>query len=234
MGQHRPYRPVGSFDTAAARRLRQALGMTHAHVAHGMWAAYGLRVAAQTVGGWEAGDGVPSETELPALAGALWCSTGDLLGTPHTLRQHRMAVGMAASDLALLIGMDPLTYERMEQQGRWTGDDRQAAALARALRLAPDAALELTGRSECLAQLLRSAVTTRWQPYVSRVADLVPLERHRVEEALRDLHRAYQSATAGSLAWGAAASGRREDSTSASTDFLDAVLPRFWSLADLT
>lgn len=228
---NRPNRPVGTFDAAAARRLRQALGMTPVHVAHGMWAAFGLRVAPQTILAWEEGDGVPGESELPALAGALWCAPGDLLGEPETLRQHRMAVGMAASDLALLVGIDPMTYERMEQRGRWEGDDRQADALARVLRLPADAALELTGRSERLADLLRSAVATRWQPYVGRVADLVPLERDRLGDVLRALHRAYQSATAGSLHWGTAGSGRRDDSATASTDFLDGILARFWELA---
>lgn len=231
MRQHRPYRPVVSFDAAAARRLREGLGMTTTHVAHGMWAAYGLRVAPRTVDAWEDGDGVPGETELSALAGALWCSPGDLLGAPQTLRQYRMASGMAASDLALLIGMDPCHYERMEQRDRWEGDDRQATALARALRLPPDAALELTGRSQQLADLLRSAVTTRWQPYVRRVAALVPLERAHLHDVLRDLHRAYQSATAGSLHWGSAGSGRRDDGTSAPADFLDGILERFWARA---
>ncbi|MDT0380777.1 helix-turn-helix transcriptional regulator [Streptomyces sp. DSM 42041] len=234
MRQNRPYRPVGSFDAVAARRLRQALGMTPAHVAHGMWAAFGLRVPPHTVLAWEEGDGVPGETELPALAGALWCAPGDLLGEPQTLRQHRMAAGMAVPDLALLIGVDPAVYERMEQAGHWDGDDRQAAALARALRLPPDAALDLTGRSAHLAELLRSAVTTRWQSYAGRVADLVPLERSRLEDALRDLHRAYQSATAGSLHWGGAGSGRPDDSATLSADFLDGILERFWERAGVT
>lgn len=228
MRHDRPDQPATAFDAAAARRLRQALGMTPAHVAHGMWAAYGLRVAPETVTAWERGGALPGESQLPALAGALWCSPGDLLGTPQTLRQHRMAVGMAASDLALLIGMDPMTYERMEQHGRWDGDDRQAAALARALRLPPDVALELTGRSARLAGLLRSAVTTRWQPYLPRIAELVPIDHARLEDTLRDLHRTYHSTTAGSLHWGAAGSGRHDDATVASGDFLADILTRFW------
>lgn len=232
MGQHRPHRPAVSFAASAARRARQALGMAPGHVAHGMWAAYGLRVAPETVAAWEQGDGVPSETELSALAGALWCSPGDLLGMPQTLHQHRLAAGMAASDLALLIGMDPFAYERMERRGHWDGDDRQAAALTRALRLPPEAAVELTGRAERLAELLRSAVTTRWQPYASRVAALVPLDRAHLEAVLRDLHRSYQSATAGTLHWGAAGSGAPDATADTSGDFLDGILDRFWRRAE--
>lgn len=229
MQQSRPHGPATiSFDSAAARRLREALGMTPAHVAHGMWAAYGLHVEPATVTAWEQGDAAPSESELPALAGALWCATADLLDRPSTLRQYRLQRGMATTDLAMFIGMDATTYERMEQEGLWTGNDRQAAALGGALALPPDVLLELTGGAQRLTELLRSAVTTRWQAYAGPIGELVPLTRGHLEEVLRGLHGDYQSATAGSLSWGGGSSAATDGAGEA---FLDGVLDRFWDRA---
>jgi transcriptional regulator with XRE-family HTH domain len=217
-----------SFDAAAARRLREALGMRPADVAHGMWAAYGLRTGPATVAGWEDGDGAPGPAELTALAGALWCAPAELLRSPRTLHEHRLARGLAAADVAMLIGMPAARYEEAERTGVWRGDDRQAATLGAALHLPPATLLELTGRSGRLAEALRDAVTTRWQAHAGRVATLVPLPRVRIEEALRGLHRDYQSTATGALSWtgGAAADG------SAAQDFLAGVLARFWALAD--
>ncbi|MCF6524960.1 XRE family transcriptional regulator [Streptomyces sp. JJ36] len=225
-----PYDPATtSFDAAAARRLREALGMTPAHVAHGMWAAYGLRVAPATVASWELGEAEPGEAELPALAGALWCAPADLLGTPSSLRQYRLARGMAVSDLALLVGMQPEEYVQMERDGEWRGDDRQAAALGGALELPPDVLLELTGRADRLAELLRSAVTTRWQAYTGPVADLVAFPRRRLETVLRALHADYRSAAAGSLNWGGA--GSSATAQAAAEEFLAGIVDRFWARA---
>lgn len=234
----RPYRvpvtthPTGGpagppFDAAAARRLREALGMTHAHVAYGLWAAYGLRVPPAAVAAWERGEASPSEAELAALAGALWCAPGELLAAPRTLREHRLARGLAADDLALRIGMDPATYARMEAAGTWSGNDRQAAGLAEALRLPPRALIRLTGRDARLTGLLRSATTTRWQAYVRPVAKLVPLPRPRVQAALRGLHGDYQGLMTASLNWGGG--GSADASGHAGQTFLDGILETFWA-----
>lgn len=217
-----------SFDAAAARRLREALGMRPADVAHGMWAAYGLRVPPETVAGWERGDAAPGTAELTALTGALWCAPAELLRSPQTLHQHRLARGLAAADVARMTGMPAGAYEEAERTGTWHGDDRQTAALGAALQLPPATLLELTGRSGRLTAVLREAVTTRWQAHAGRVAALVPLPRPRVEAALRRLHRDYQSTATGALSWtgGAAADG------SAGADFLAGVLTRFWELTE--
>ncbi|GAA2094988.1 helix-turn-helix transcriptional regulator [Streptomyces albiaxialis] len=212
------------FDAAAARRFREALGLTPAHVAYGMRAAFGQHVDPRLVAAWEQGTMVPDERQLTALAGALWCSPAHLLRAPRTLREHRLARGVSAPDLALEIGMDPAEYERVEATGRWTGDARQAEALARALRLALPALLAFTGREEELAGLLRRAVTTRWQAYAAAVARLVPVPRDRVEAALRTLHASYAAASAGSLNWAAGAHG-----PGAGPAYLDDVLRHFWA-----
>ncbi|MGP3981005.1 helix-turn-helix domain-containing protein [Streptomyces sp. KR80] len=214
------------FDATAARRLREALGMAHAQVAYGIWAAYGLQVAPATIAGWELGEDSPTEAELTALAGALWCSPGDLLSAPGTLREHRMARGMAASDLALRIGMDPAVYERMEQTGHWTGNDRQAAALAEVLSLPLPDFIEVTGRAEALSEMLRSAVTTRWQAYARPVAKLLPLPRHRIEDVLQQLHSDYQSQMVGTLNWGEGSAST--ESGEAGQAYLDGILGLFW------
>jgi len=167
-----------------------------------------------------------------ALAGALWCSPGELLGAPGTLREHRMARGVAPTDLALRIGMDPAAYERAERTGRWTGDDRQTAALTEALELPLPAVTEVTGRADALAELLRRAVTTRWQAYVKPVAKLLPVPRKQVAEALRELHSDYQSRMVATLTWdtgtstGAGAAGEAGEAGHA---FLDDVPAHFWA-----
>lgn len=51
--------PRPPFDAEAARRLREALGMTPAHVAYGMAAAYGLRIEPAVVASWELGESSP-------------------------------------------------------------------------------------------------------------------------------------------------------------------------------
>lgn len=222
---------TGAFDAAAARRAREALALSHGNVAHGMWAAYGIRVDPRTVAAWEQRDGAPDERQLTALAGALWCAPADLLGTPASLREHRLALGLAPADVALAAGLGTGAYEEVERTGRFPGDARQAAALADALGLPLALRLALTGDAEKLAGLLRDAVTARWQGYVRPVGALLPVPRKRLEEALRALHEAYQSATAASLNWGGAGGSSTErDTGEAGRAFLDAILDHFWAL----
>lgn len=214
-----------SFDGAAARRLRDGLRLTPDDVAYGMRAAYGMTVDGRTVAAWEAGVAAPDERQLAALAGALWCSAADLMGSPGTLREYRMARGVSRADVALELGMDPDGYARIEDTGTWTGDARQADALARVLGLPVPALIEFTGQDAELAATLRKAATTRWQAYVNPVCALVPLPRQYVAEGLRTLHAEYQSTTAASLGWGQPASaGSRE----AGREYLAQVLAHFW------
>ncbi|MDT3398419.1 helix-turn-helix transcriptional regulator [Streptomyces sp. B1866] len=201
--------------------------MTHAHVSYGMWAAYGVRASPATVAAWEAGEASPDDAELRALAGALWCAPGDLLGVPTTLREYRVARGMAPSDLALRLGMDPFAYDQMERSGRWTGTDAQARVLAEALGLPPPALLRATGRDVELAGLLRSAVDTRWRAYLRPVARLVPLPRPAVERALRELYGQYQSHLTATLSRGTAADAAAAQARA----FLEGIVDRFWAAA---
>ncbi|WKX72678.1 helix-turn-helix transcriptional regulator [Streptomyces sp. XD-27] len=222
----RVHQPPPPFNAPAARRLREALGMTHAHVSHGMWAAYGLRVPPADVASWERGETAPGTTELAALAGALWCAPADLMATPTTLREHRMARGLAPEDVAHRIGMGLPAYQEAERTGRWPGDERQDVLLGEVLGLSLPDQFELTGRDEKLADLLRSAATTRWQAYTRPVAKVVPLPRTRIDAVLQQLHGEYQARMVASLNWG------EGDSAAASGDsgreFLEGVLDRFW------
>lgn len=201
--------------------------MAHTHVAYGIWAAYGLDVSADTVAAWEQGQGSPTEAELTALAGALWCLPGDLLGKPSTLREHRIARGMAVTDLALRIGMEPAAYERIEQTGHWTGNDRQTAALGQVLRLPLPDYIEVTGQADALADLLRNAVSTRWQAYVKPIAKQLPVERARIEDTLYHLHAEYQSRMVATLNWGVG--GSSVESQDAGRAFLADILDLFWA-----
>ncbi|MEU4795817.1 helix-turn-helix transcriptional regulator [Streptomyces sp. NPDC023327] len=223
------HQPTPPFNFPAARRLREALGMAHGHVAYGMRAGYGLTyVTADTVAAWERGLASPSSVELSALAATLWCSPGELMGAARTLREHRLARGLAPEDLARQAGVEIQAYLRMEETGSWRGNERQSAALARVLELELPDFVTVTGRSEHLAELLRSAVTARWQGYVRPVAKLLAVERRPVEGALRQMYDDYQSRMARTLNWGGGAGS--DASGEAGRDYLDRVLEHFWPL----
>nr|WP_107118650.1 helix-turn-helix transcriptional regulator [Streptomyces cellostaticus] len=215
------------FNAPAARRLRAALGMGPEHVAYGLRASYGMPyVTPDLVTAWERGTAAPSNPELTALAGVLWCSPGELIGRPRTLREHRIARALAPEDVARALGIDLRSYLRMEESGDWRGNDRQAASLAEILDLRLPDFVAVTGREERLAELLRSAVTTRWQAYVRPVAKIAPVERERLEQVLQELHQDYQGQMVASLSWGgnSAASAAGD----AGRDFLDQIVEYFW------
>ncbi|QHC25387.1 XRE family transcriptional regulator [Streptomyces sp. GS7] len=221
---HRP-----PFNAAAARRLREALGMTHAHVAYGIWAAYGIQLQPVTVASWELGESAPTEAELTALAGALWCAPAELLSAPGTLREYRLALGLAPADLALRIGMDQTAYERLEGGGPWRGTERQAAALTEVLHLPLSALLRCTGQEAKLAELLTSAATTRWQGYVRPVGKLAPLPKELLQDVLEQLHDEYHATMAASLSW--TGGEAPDESGRAGRDFLGGIVAEFWRRA---
>ncbi|MGW2224513.1 helix-turn-helix domain-containing protein [Streptomyces formicae] len=224
-----PHQPTPPFNFPAARRLREALGMAPGHVAYGMRASYGLaHITPDTIMAWERGLSSPTSAELTALAATLWCSPGELMGAARTLREHRLARGLAPEDVARASGVEIQAYLRMEETGTWRGNERQSEALARVLDLALPDFVNVTGRAEPLAELLRSAVTTRWQGYVRPVAKLLPVERRRVERVLRQMHEDYQSRMTRTLSWGGGAGS--DASGEAGRDFLDRILEHFWPL----
>jgi hypothetical protein len=202
------------------------------HVAYGMRASYGLPyVTPDLVIAWERGAAAPSHPELTALAGVLWCSPGELLGRPQTLREHRIARAVAPEDVARAVDMDPRTYLRMEESGQWRGNERQSAALARVLDLALPDFVAVTGREAKLAELLHSAVTTRWQAHVRPVAKLAPVDRSVLEAVLQELQEDYQGHMAATLSWG----GGSRSASESGREFLDRIVENFWkSVADRT
>ncbi|MEU9105391.1 helix-turn-helix transcriptional regulator [Streptomyces xanthophaeus] len=217
------------FNAPAARRLRAALGMAPGHVAYGLRAQYGLLVTPETVMAWERGEISPSSAELTALAGVLWCSPGELLAEPVTLREHRMSKGLTAEELARRVGVEANSYQKMEDTGRWRGNERQSAALAALLGLTLAQFVTATGKQEELAALLRSAVTTRWQAYVKPVGKLLPIPKGHLERVLDQLHGEYQSRMVATLSWGGGeGEAGRGDS---GREFLAEIVDRFWRLA---
>jgi hypothetical protein len=217
------------FNAPAARRLRAALGMGPEHVAYGLRASYGLPyVTPDLVIAWERGAAAPSHPELTALAGVLWCSPGELLGRPQTLREHRIARAVAPEDVARAVDMDLRAYLRMEEGGQWRGNERQSAALARVLDLALPDFVAVTGREAKLAELLHSAVTTRWQAYVRPVAKLAPVDRTVLEGGLRELHEDYQGHMAATLSWG----GGSTSASESGREFLDRIVANFWTAVE--
>lgn len=224
------HQPTPPFNALAARRLRSALGMGPEHVAYGMRASYGLPyVTPDLVVAWERGITAPSSPELTALAGVLWCSPGELIGAPRTLREHRVARGLAAEDVARAVGLELLVYQRMEETDEWRGNERQSSALADLLELSLPDFITVTGRDGKLAELLRSAVTTRWQAYVRPVGKMVPLDRRLLEDSLQELHHAYQGQMVATLSWGGGGSAA-DEAGDAGRDFLDRIVENFWSM----
>ncbi|NML53432.1 helix-turn-helix transcriptional regulator [Streptomyces sp. R302] len=198
--------------------------MAPAHVAYGLRAQYGLPVTPDAVAAWERGTLVPSEQELTALAGVLWCSPADLIAVASTLREHRVARGLAVEELARRVGVAAHAYARMEDAGTWKGTERQTAALAEVLGLGPRALITATGGDERLAELLRDAATTRWQAYVKPAVRMLPLPKRVVEPALARLHAEYHAHMAATSSWGA--SGATGDEGRA---YLETVNEHFWA-----
>ncbi|MFF9345886.1 helix-turn-helix domain-containing protein [Streptomyces sp. NPDC014734] len=205
--------------------------MLPGHVAYGLGAQYGLRIDTGTVIAWERGTAVPTEYELTALAGVLWCSPGELLTAARTLREHRVARRLSATELARLVGLTASAYLRMERSGRWRGNERQSAALVEVLELTPAGLVTVSGRDEELAELLRGAVTTRWQAQVRPVAKLVPLERGLLVDVLERLHADYQALMVSTLSWGGGGGERAGATGDAGRAFLARILERFWRAA---
>ncbi|MCI4043874.1 MULTISPECIES: helix-turn-helix transcriptional regulator [unclassified Streptomyces] len=226
-----PVHPTPPFNAPAARRLREALGMAPGHVAYGLAAQYGLRISAETVIAWERGIATPGERELTALAGVLWCAPGELLAAAATLREHRMTRDLTVDDLARQLGMTGASYQRMEESGRWRGNEKQSSALCRALGLSAAQFLTATGRDEELAELLSSAVTTRWQAYVRPVAKIVPLDRVLIQDVLEQLHTDYQALMVSTLSWSSTGQERSGSTGDAGRAFLSRVVEQFWRTA---
>ncbi|MBN0047811.1 helix-turn-helix transcriptional regulator [Streptomyces actuosus] len=221
-----PNQPGPPFNAPAARRLRAALGMGPEHVAHGMRVSYGLTyVTPDLVVAWERGIAQPGNPELTALAGVLWCAPGELIGRPRSLREHRIAAGVAPEDVARAAGMDLRSYLRMEESDQWRGNERQAAALSQVLRLSLPDFVAVTGREQRLAELLRSAATTRWQGYVKPVGKVAPVARGVLEQVLQGLHEDYQGHMAATLSWG----GGSSEASESGRVFLDRIVENFWT-----
>lgn len=200
--------------------------MAHGHVAYGMRASFGMaHVGPEHVEAWERGSALPDPSELAALAGALWCHPRELMGRPRTLREHRIAQGIAPEDVARGTGLSLDAYLRMEEAGRWSGDSRQSAKLGSVLRLPPRDFVAVTGLEGELARLLTEAVTTRWQAHVRAIAKLLSVERKELHKPLDSMYQEYQALMAATLsrAGGTTASG--EDGRR----YLEEIVDHFWA-----
>ncbi|MFF8838799.1 helix-turn-helix domain-containing protein [Streptomyces sp. NPDC015130] len=202
--------------------------MAPGHVAYGLRAQYGMFVEPETVVAWERGTHRPTEQELTALAGVLWCAPAELIAAATTLREHRLARALSADELARRVGVSAGAYQRMEDEGRWRGTERQTAALAEVLGLGPRALLTATGGDDSLAELLRDAATTRWQAYVKPAVKMVPLPKRTMESALQRLHTDYHARMAATSSWGA--SGATGDEGRA---YLEEIAGHFWAAVGL-
>jgi transcriptional regulator with XRE-family HTH domain len=200
--------------------------MAPGHVAYGMRASFGMsHITPEHVVAWERGTHVPDASELTALAGALWCRPGELMGRPRTLLEHRIARGISAEDVARATGLTLAEYLSMEDAGQWTGDKRQSTKLGEALSLPPRDFIAITRLEEELARLLTEAVSTRWQAHIRDIAKLVSMERRDLKGPLAAMHQEYQGLMAATLsrAGGATASGEE------GRRYIENIVDHFWA-----
>ncbi|MFG2652511.1 helix-turn-helix domain-containing protein [Streptomyces sp. NPDC048436] len=217
--------PPIPFNARAARTLREKLGMAPGHVAYGMSVSFGItHITPDHISAWERGVAAPDPSELAALAGALWCAPGELMGRPRTLYEHRLARGIAADDVADATGLPREAYMHMEAAGRWSGDAQQSAKLGSFLGLAPRDLIAVTGLEDELARLLTEAVSTRWQAHIKAIAKLASLDHRNLKNPLRTMHDEYQTLLAATLS--------RAGSNSAAGEggqrYVDNIIDRFW------
>lgn len=217
--------PPIPFNARAARNLREKLGMAPGHVAYGMSVSYGLtHITPHHITAWERGAATPTASELTALAGALWCFPGELMGQPRTLLEYRLARGIAADDVADATGLTRDAYHHMEEAQQWTGDAQQSAKLGSFLGLAPRDFVAVMGLEDELARLLTEAVNTRWQAHIRDIARLVSLEKRDLKDPLRTMHDEYQSLMDATLS----RAGGTTTSGEGARRYLDAIVDRFW------
>ncbi|OIV36192.1 hypothetical protein BIV57_17625 [Mangrovactinospora gilvigrisea] len=223
------------FSPTAARALRLQLGMTPEQVAYGM-SAFGVLLPPAAIAAFESGVTTPDETELFALAGALWCDRSDLLGRVQALRGHREAAGVSLEEAASALGVPLADYRRMEDEDAIRAEPRRVALYAQALRLPVRRAVELSGAEHALKDALTSAVQGWWKGYVKTVTNLVPLPKATVQDALRRLHTTYQGMSVGTTNWSTIFAGESEDDTppaeAKSRAWLADILEHFWETVD--
>ncbi|MCX5015005.1 helix-turn-helix transcriptional regulator [Streptomyces sp. NBC_00555] len=188
-GENAAYPP---FDPRLAVRVREQLGLTHGQVAWAVSAFRGHPLHPDVLLAWERGTEVPTTRQIDALAAALWCSPGDLLGEPATLLQCRTLLGLTVEQVATMVGMTRDRYAEAERRNRWRGSGRQTQALFEVLRPPPACFVDACGRTGQLRVLLREAVTGWWPNYVRPVAKIVPVAPAEIRGALEQLHLAYQ------------------------------------------
>ncbi|MEU9713994.1 XRE family transcriptional regulator [Streptomyces sp. NPDC047976] len=141
---------------------------------------------------WEAGVAAPDDTQVRALAAALWCSPVDLVTEAATLGQCRTIAGLSLGQTAAAVGLTQARWESAERRNRWQGNPAQTAALLRTLRPPPACFVTACGTTGRLRILLREAVTGWWPNYTSPISRIVPLEPEVVGRVLERLHLAYQ------------------------------------------
>ncbi|WP_329121095.1 helix-turn-helix domain-containing protein [Streptomyces sp. NBC_01353] len=188
-GENSAYPPL---EPRRAARLREELGLTRGQVAWAVSAFQGRPFHPDTLLAWEQGAEVPTARQVDALAAALWCSPGDLLGEPATLLQCRRLLGLTVEQVAVGVGMTRDRYAEAERRNRWRGSGRQTEALFEVLRPSPACFVGACGRTGQLRVLLREAVTGWWPNYVRPVAKIVPVAPAEIHRALEQLHLAYQ------------------------------------------
>ena len=133
-------------------------------------ASHGVYAVPPQVIAWESGELLPREAELVALARALWCPVGQLMGgRAVSIRDHRLALDQPLEHVAHALGLTPRVYAQLEAAPRWEGDEDRTLLLARTLRLDGRALVAATRRGEQLRTLLQRAVDGRWQPQARAV-----------------------------------------------------------------
>ncbi|MFJ7986237.1 helix-turn-helix domain-containing protein [Streptomyces sp. NPDC094447] len=212
------------FDPTRAAAVRAQLGLTLGQVAWAVTAYCGHPAHPGLVEAWEAGTATPDNTQVKALAAALWCSPVDLVEEPGTLAQCRTVAGLTVNETATELGLTRGQWEDAERRNRWQGTPAQTDALLRVLCPPPACFVAACGRTGRLRVLLREAATTWWPPYVGALTRIVPLDPAVLGHALERLHLTYQQ-------WEGAAGGPPRQAARAearAADFLEHIDLHLW------
>lgn len=214
-----PFAPVRAAD------VRATLGLTLDQVAAAVTAYRGEPTHPSVVHAWEAGLTAPDDTQVRALAAALWCSPVDLVAEATTLGQCRTVAGLSPGETATALGVTQARWESAERRNRWQGNPAQTSALLRTLRPPPACFVAACGTTGRLRILLREAVTGWWPNYTSPISRIVPFAPSVVGPVLERLHLAYQQ-----LEGAAGASSPRAAAVAEAraADFLERVDLHLW------
>ncbi len=210
---HQPTRPSTLRPPAGCG---PPFGIGRTRRAYRMRASYGLPYVTPdlVLSLSERGQTPPSGPELTALASVLVFARVNSSARQGRCVSTACHAGWPRRTSPVPSALNSSPTSGWRRPTEWRGNDRQSVVLADTLELSLRDFITVTGRDDKVAELLRSAVTTRWQAYVRPVGKMIPLDRRLLEDVLQAMHSEYQGQMVATLSWsgGSAAADADRDS----------------------